>query len=199
MESSGGAIAASRTQIWRHAAYRGSPIESLKRRLYRPTFNGIQNAGDVGSLLTGNFTAYLGRGGQEFQLGILLPVVKSKLVIQGLPELQIGIYRRRMFGVTGEPTRVSLGLLYERHYKRTVSWYLRPLNYVRHRAELEGDPEASDFTVAFGMSVMPFFSVPNVLAGLAQRLRLRLGLRLDAKHWEPSLRRLEVGSTMYVR
>ena len=88
---------------------------------------------------------------------------------------------------------------YERHYKRTVSWYQRPLNYVRHRAELEGDPEASDFTVAFGMSVMPFFSVPNVLAGLAQRLRLRLGLRLDAKHWEPSLRRLEVGSTMYVR
>ena len=58
---------------------------------------------------------------------------------------------------------------------------------------------SSDVTLAFGISVVPFFSVPNVLAGLAQRLRLRLGLRLDAKHWEPSLRRLEIGSTMYVR
>ncbi len=192
-------VSASKTTIWEHSDYKGSPIWSLKRRLYRPTANGIQNVGDVVSLLTANYSAYLGSGGQQFQLGVLFPVIKSKIDIAGMLEAQFGLYRRRFFTGEDGPTRPSVSLLYERHHKRVFSWYARPFSYVKKRAEIEGDPEASDVVLGFGASVMPFFPVPQVLKGMAQRLRIRAGIRIDAKDWEPSLRRFELQTTMYVR
>lgn len=193
----GKTVSAAKDQIWRHPSFCTSPIEVLKRRLYRPTGTGIQNAGDVFTLFTFNFGATLGDGGQQFQVGFMLPTIKSKLVIPGILEPQIGIYSARFF--RGGPRTASFSLLYERQYRNTFSWYVRPINYVHDRARYDLDPDAGDFAMGFGISVMPFFPFPNFLFKTADQLRLRAGIRVDMRKWKPDPRRLELQSTFYLR
>ena len=192
-----GEVGTSKFQIWRHESFCGSPIEVLKRRLYRPTGTAIQNVGDVATLFTFNFGATLGDGGQQVQLGFMVPTIKTKLVIPGVLEPQIGLYSSRVF--RGGPRTLSLSLLYERHYRNTFSWYVRPINYVHDRARYDLDPDAGDFAMGFGISVMPFFPFPNFLFKTADQLRIRAGIRVDFRHWKPDPRRLEVQSTFYLR
>jgi hypothetical protein len=196
-KSKGHKVPAGKVQIWRHASFCRSPVDVLKRRLYRPTGTGIQNIGDVATLLTFGFAAYLGDGGQQFQLGMVVPVIKSKLVVPGVLEPQIGLYSSRAF--EGGPRRVSVSLLYERYYHNTFSWYVKPINYVKGRAELDADPEAADYAFGFGISVMPFFPFPGLLFGTADQLRIRAGIRVDVRRWVPNPRRLELQSTFYLR
>jgi hypothetical protein len=192
-----GKVGTGHFQIWRHAAFCGSPVDVLKRRLFRPTGTAIQNAGDVFTLFTLNFGATLGDGGQQLQLGFILPTIKTKLVIPGILEPQVGLYSARVF--EGGPRTVSLSLLYERHYRNTFSWYVRPINYVHDRARYDLDPDAGDFAMGFGISVMPFFPFPDLLFRTADQLRLRAGIRVDFRNWQPDPRRLELQSTFYFR
>jgi hypothetical protein len=192
-----GEVGTSHFQIWRHADFCGSPVTVLKRRLFRPTGTGIQNFGDVVTLFTLNFGATLGDGGQQLQLGFIVPTIKTKVVIPGILEPQVGLYSARVF--EGGPRTVSLSLLYERHYRNTFSWYVRPINYVHNRARYDLDPDAGDFAMGFGISVMPFFPFPNFLLRTADQLRIRAGIRVDLRHWKPDPRRLELQSTFYLR
>jgi hypothetical protein len=192
-----GSVGTGKFQIWRHAAFCSSPVGVLKRRLFRPTGTAIQNAGDVFTLFTLNFGATLGDGGQQLQLGFILPTIKTKLVIPGILEPQIGLYSARVF--EGGPRTVSLSLLSERHYRNTFSWYIRPINYVHDRARYDLDPDAGDFAMGFGISVMPFFPFPDLLFRTADQLRLRAGIRVDFRNWKPDPRRLELQSTFYFR
>jgi hypothetical protein len=194
-----GGKASAATAIWQHPEYEKSPIVVLKRRLYRPTLQGIQNAGDVASLVMFGYDAYLGRGGQQAQIGLVIPALPGKLSIPGYVEVQLGLYRRRLFGAKGEPSRPSLSVTYERYWRRTFSWYIKPFNWVFDRPGIEQDPEASDVSFGFGGSIMPFWPVPNFLGGLFSRLRIRAGLRIDARGLEPGFRRLELQTTWYMR
>jgi hypothetical protein len=187
--------------VWNHPDYRGSPIRVLKRRLYRPTFSGIQNAGDVLSLLTFNTSVAFGRGGQQAQVGLIVPALRGPIVIPGVLEVQVGAYGRRLHDgrLFGGPTHVSISALYERHYRRVFSWYVRPLDFVRSRGDLEKDPRSTDLALGFGGSIMPFFPFSDAVPFLSGRLRLRGGIRLDGKDWEPRLARFELQTTIYVR
>lgn len=195
----GGEIPVSRSLVWKHPEFDQSSVWTLKRRLFRPSFESIRNAGDVASLAIIGTNLALGRGGQEMQFGFVVPGRRFIFPIPGIVEPRIGLYRRRLLGADGEPTHVSFSLTYERHYKALFSWYVRPLNYVSGRRKLEGDPEASDFTIGFGGSLMPLFPFPNILRGVGQFLRIRGGVRVDSRHWEPRIRRFELQGLVYFR
>jgi hypothetical protein len=187
------------TAIWLHSEFERSPNMVLKRRLYRPTLKGIQNAGDVVSLIMFGFDAYLGRGGQQAQVGFVFPALPGKLSIPGYVEVTAGLYRRRLLGAEGEHSRPAFSITYERYWRRTFSWYVKPLNWVPDRAGIENDPDASDISFGFGGSVMPFWPVPDILGGILRTLRIRAGLRIDARGLEPAFRRLELQTTWYMR
>jgi len=189
-----------RSIIWEHPEFDGSAVWTLKRRLYRPSMHGIRNAGDVFGLLTMGVNASLGRGGQEFQIGFVVPGRRFIFPIPGVFEPRFGFYRRRLIGGPEfGPTHYSFSITYERHYKALFSWYAKPINYVSRRSFLEGDPEASSFGFGFGASVMPLFPFPQVLKGVGQFLRFRLGFRIDAPGWEPRIHRFEFQGVVYFR
>ena len=193
------------TRIWNHPDFKGSPIRSLKRRLYRPTVTGLQNVGDFGSLFFPAVSLNTGDGGWQTQLGFTVPVFGELFSIPGVLEVQVGrYYGHQLF--KGD-SRYSVSILYERHYRSLTSYYIRPIDYVHRRQELEGNSEPSDFIMGAGVSVMPFFPFPDLrLLGiplgalLSQHLRLRGGLRIDiGESMTPRLGRFEFQAVWYVR
>jgi hypothetical protein len=188
-------------RIWRSEYFNGDPTGILKRSLYRPAMNSIRNAGDVGSLLTFGFAATLGHGGQQFQFGAVVPVFGGFASVPGILELQGGVYRPRFFE-SGGPTRISAALTYDRKYKQFVSWYAR-VQYVGGRAEIERSAVARDLDFGGGISLMPLLPIrdmlPKFTRGLAQALRVRAGVRIDFRDWEPSARLLDIQLVTYAR
>ncbi len=188
-------------RIWRSEYFNGDPTGILKRSLHRPAMNAIRNAGDVGSLLTFGFGATLGHGGQQFQLGAVVPVFGSFGSVPGILELQGGVYRPRFFE-SGGPTRISAALTYDRKYKQFLSWYAR-VQYVRGRAEIERSTVARDLDFGGGLSVMPLLPIrdmlPKFTRGFAKAFRVRVGPRVDFRDWEPNARLLDIQLVTYAR
>jgi hypothetical protein len=183
-------------QIWRHPQYTGSPDAILKRSIYRPAGTAIRNFGDILGLLTLSYDVFFGPGGQQVQLGMVIPTANVPVSVSGVLEPQIGLYGHRLFSPF--PGNLSLALTYERKYRDAFSWYSR-LAWVNNRSSLEGDPLASDATVGVGISVMPLYLFPEMLPGISEHLRLRGGLRFDVNHGEPRVSRIELQSVWYMR
>jgi hypothetical protein len=199
-----GEVPLHRTHIWEDFEYRNSPTFMLKRYLYRPTQNGLRKfPSDHVALLTANADFYLGRtGGKQFQIGILYPPgTKSIMDIPGVLELQVGLYgiKAADFG----RNRVSLSILYDRHYRRFLSWYVRPVSWVRKRRAYERDSTASDVVLGFGGSMMPLLPLADKLSPpwrhFATTLRVRAGFRIDMMGFRPRPQRLETQISLYVR
>jgi hypothetical protein len=192
--------ASGRTRIWDHPDFTGSPIRSLKRRLYRPTATGLQNVGDYVSLLYAGVTAYTGNGGWQTQVGVVVPAT-GLVPIPGVLEVQVGRYYG--YQLFKGKSRYSVSVLYERQYRGLTSYYIRPIDYVHRRSELEGGSAPADFTMGAGVSVMPFFPFPDKpIVGplLSQRFRLRGGVRIDiGPSMTPRLGRFEFQGVFYVR
>ncbi len=188
-------------QIWRHGDYTGSPIRVLKRRLYRPTARGLQNVGDYASLAYGAFSVHSGGGIEQLQLGTVVPAF-GFIAVPGVVEVQAGAaWSDRLFNGTARP---SVSVLYERHYRSLFSWYLKPLDFVSHRGDLEGrtDGRRAEFSLSAGISIMPFFPFPDMkVIGplLSNRFRLRLGMRTDIAGWRPEVNRFEIQTILYAR
>lgn len=184
--------------IWQHPGYHKSPVDLLKRRLYRPTTTGMQNLGDYLSLLSIGYGEYLGRRASQIQLGITIPVFLKTLALPGVLETSFGKYDNRVLHQDSVKSRLSVGLLYERHYRAILSWWGKA-EFVNQRRSVEGDSLASNLSLGAGVSLMPLFFIPDRLPFFAERLRLRLGVRVDTRHWQPSVRRFEVQTLLYVR
>jgi hypothetical protein len=189
------------TRIWGHNDYSGSPIRVFKRRIYRPTARGLQNVGDYVSLFYPSYRFASGQGVRELHAGVVLPAL-ALVAIPGVLELQAGrAWNDRVF--SGE-SRLSWSVLFERQYRSLLSWYVRPLDFVSRRTELEGlaDGKHSEFAAAAGFSLMPFYSIPDlnpVTHFLSNRLRIRAGVRVDIADWRPNGSRFEIQTVLYAR
>lgn len=193
-----------RMHFWEDFEYRNSPTFLLKSYLHRPTQNGLRRfPADFLALLTGNVDFHLGSdGGKQLQLGILYPAgARALMEIPGVVELQVGFYGRE--AIDFGRGRLSLSLLYDRHYRRFLSWYIRPIGWVRHRGAVERDSTASDVVLGFGGSVMPFLlmadKLPPPWRHLATTTRIRAGFRVDMKDLRPNPQRVEVQVSLYAR
>jgi hypothetical protein len=193
-----------RMHIWQDFEYRNPPIFLLKSYLHRPTQNGLRRfPSDYLALLTGNVDFHLGSdGGKQFQLGILYPAgAKAIMEIPGVLELQVGLYGREAAQL--RRNRLALSLVYDRHYRRFLSWYIRPITWVRNRGGLERDSTASDVAMGFGGSVMPLLLIADKLPPpwrhLATTTRVRAGFRVDLKGLRPNPQRVEVQLSLYAR
>ncbi len=188
-------------RIWRSEYFGGDPTGILKRSLHRPAWNSIRNAGDLGSLLTFGFAGTLGHGGQQLQLGFVMPVFGGFAAVPGVIEVHGGVYRPRFFE-TGGPTRITASMLYDRKYKQFLSWYAR-VGYVKGRAEIERSPVARDLDFGVGASVMPLLPIrdllPGFTRGFAKAFRVRAGVRIDFRDWEPNARLLDIQLVTYAR
>jgi hypothetical protein len=115
--------------------------------------------------------------------------------------LQVGLYgiKAADFG----RNRVSLSILYDRHYRRFLSWYVRPVSWVRKRRAYERDSTASDVVLGFGGSMMPLLPLADKLSPpwrhFATTLRVRAGFRIDMMGFRPRPQRLETQISLYVR
>jgi hypothetical protein len=204
LDSRFGEVPLYRTHVWEDFEYRNSPTFLLKSYLYRPTQNGLRRfPADYLALLTGNVGFHLGSdGGKQFQLGILYPAgARAQVEIPGVVELQVGLYGREAAHLGRN--RLSLSLVYDRHYRRFLSWYIRPVSWVRHRGKIERDSTASDVTLGFGASVMPFLLVADRMRPpwrhLATTVRLRAGFRVDLHRFRPEPKRIEVQLSLYAK
>jgi hypothetical protein len=113
-------------------------------------------------------------------------------------EASFGKYDNRVLHRDSVKSRLSLGLLYERHYRAMLSWWAKA-EFVNRRRAVEADSLASNFSLGAGVSLMPLFFIPDRLPFVAERLRIRLGVRVDTRHWQPSIKRFEVQTLLYVR
>jgi hypothetical protein len=193
----------SRTHIWQDFEYRNSPRVFLKRSLYRPTFNALRKFPvDYAALLTTSADFHLGRtGGKQFQIGVVIPALTGILNIPGVLEVQTGLYGRKAHQLGRN--RLSLSLVYDRHYRRLLSWYVKPVSWVRKRRAYESDPTASDVVLGFGASVMPLLPMADKLndpwRSIATTLRMRTGFRIDMMGFRPRPQRVELQISLYSR
>jgi hypothetical protein len=187
--------------IWENTDYIQDPPDVLKAHLFRPSAEALPRFG-LKALMGTGYNMYFGTGGQEWQVALVVPGNPFMLSIPGVLEVQATFYRRRLFGDSPDGSRIGIGLLYQRHYKSTLSWYLKAA-MITTRAKLEGDPNASDVVLGIGGSLMPLFPIsdklPHWLKGVGEDIRLRAGFRLDAKHLQPRLSRFELGAMVYSR
>jgi hypothetical protein len=130
---------------------------------------------------------------------VVIPTSRSFLSVPGVLEAQFGWYRRRLARDPPGRERLAVGLLYERHYRSTLSWYAKA-SWLGKREAVEQDESATAMVFGFGASVMPLFPVAEKLGPfewLAEDFRIRVGLRLDMPEAEPRISRLELAGVVY--
>jgi hypothetical protein len=187
---------------WQHAEYRKSPVIVLKRRLFRPTLNGLQTAADWLSLLTLGLTSELGQAVWAVEPGAVVPVFLNSASVPGIIEVAIGMHRRGGSETSPNLSKGSLSIIYDRQYKGTLSYYLG-VDWLDDRRLIERDSSAGNVALRAGLSIMPLFPRPDLLGPvsgfLSTRLRVRAGAQVWVRRWKPSLGRLELRTLIYVR
>ena len=170
---------------WEHQSFRGKckggkscvgradPTEVLKAHLFRPNTYTVQMDGWKNLFLFGANAAPT--DGWELYTGIVLPAFRTQAVpvrFGGFVELHAGV----ACGWECRPVSPTFGLLYEAHRNSYVSWYASG-KWIPRRARVTDNPDAGEFTVSGGVSLLPWIS--DNMFRLANVVRVRAGLRLD--------------------
>jgi hypothetical protein len=187
-------------RVWVAGFYTSGPTLILKRSLYRPALKAVRNSADLAALVSPGVGLVPGRTAL-INANVLLPVFGRVVSVPGVAELELAArFRRRS---DGAGRNLLLGFLYDRHYKSAISWYAR-LSYLKDRALIQRIAGARDLDFGGGLSLMPLFPfVDNLqrfgLAGLAQKLRVRLGVQIDVRDWVPDATTLQWQFLFYQR
>ena len=185
--ANGDRLGATRHQIWEHRHYRLSPVLILKEHLYQPSFSAISTVGDVIDLITYGSSAYPGEGWGA-HVGLVIPTIRFPVRLPGLVQLQFGFVRDWAGNL---PSRLSLSVLYDSHYRELLGWYAK-IGYVKNREDLfpDGTDGPGDFTVSAGVTLLPWSWSQRRTAGvplLPHSVRLRVGPRVGLKGWDDML------------
>jgi hypothetical protein len=187
-------------RVWVAGFYTSGPTLILKRSLYRPAFKAVRNSADIAALVSPGLGLVPGRTAL-MNVNILFPVFGRVVSVPGIAEFELAAPFRRQSDGAGR--NLLIGLLYDRHYKSATSWYVR-MSYLKDRALIQRVAGARDFDFGGGLSLMPLLPfVDNLqrfgLAGLAQKLRVRLGVQIDVRDWVPDATTLQWQFLFYQR
>lgn len=166
-------ISAARHRIWAHDNYRKDPTRVFKAHLFRPVISDGR-AVDPLRLVTLGLKGFPGDG-YEIHAGFVVPAFRSQGIpvrINGFIETQMGWYRANFW--QGSKSSFDLTVVWEHNRSALFSWY-NGVSWIPRRAEVTGRPEAGDFGLSTGVSLLP---VINRGKGL-NVFRLRTGLRVD--------------------
>ncbi len=106
--------------------------------------------------------------------------------LPGYLEVHAGVYMRCTNLARGScynfaPKSFSASVVWDRHYSRMFSYYAQ-LTWVPERKAVDGDPEAADWTVSVGPSLLLLLG-PKKAPLFPHALRVRVGYRLDWRNW----------------
>ena len=153
---------------------KGNPAEVLKAHLFRPnTYTTALDGGLTNLILWGVRMAPV--DGYELYTGMVVPAFRS----HGLP-IRLGGFLELQAGVTcGWRCRAmspSFSVLQGSHWNAMLSWYVTG-SWVPRRAEVTQTPDAGEFSIGGGVSLLPSIS-PNTFQFI-NIVRIRAGLRFD--------------------
>jgi len=183
---------------WDHQSFRGAckkgkpcegkadPTEVFKSHLFRPNTYTATFDGWMHLLLLGAKGAPT--DGVEIYTGIVVPAFRSHglpVRLGGFLELHAGINfneccRRREFSP-------AFSLLQEGHRNSYVSYYVTG-SWVPRRKEVTGNPDAGEFSVGVGASLLP--KIWENTARIMNVIRIRAGIRFDPLHGKDILDRV---------
>jgi hypothetical protein len=171
---------------WEHASFRGkcdggkgcdgksNPTEVLKAHLFRPNTYTVEKDGWWNLLLYGVSGAQ--GEGYEVYTGIVVPAFRSNAIpvrFGGFVELHAGI---NCHWNKCKAASFTLGALYEAHRNAIVSWYAAG-KWVPSRDRVTDDPDAGEFALSGGVSILPV--IEENIFGPYNIVRIRGGLRVD--------------------
>ena len=136
--------------IWTHEHYVGSPNRIFKEHLYPPSVWSVVSFLEVTRLVTYGFGGVPYQG-YEFYGGVIIPRIPYIIDVPGLVEAQVGFALSSLGGP--RESALTLALQYESEYRQYFGWYTR-VAYMNQRDLITGDPDARDFTVSGGLSLL---------------------------------------------
>jgi hypothetical protein len=165
---------------WDHQSFKGvckggncvpDPTEVFKTHLFRPN---TYTVGFEDLILLGANAA--ATDGYEVYTGLVIPAFRNHgfpIRTGGFMELQIGA--NKSFHRNGDVSP-TFRLLHQGHRNSLVSWYVSG-SWVPRRPHVVRDPDAGEFSISGGGSLLPVLLTK--INGFPNVLRLRGGLRLD--------------------
>jgi hypothetical protein len=198
--------AATTQRPWEHESFRGKckqgedcegkadPTEVFKSHLFRPNTYTVQMDGGLRNLLLLGMTA-APTDGYELYTGVVVPAFRSHglpIRLGGFLELHVGVncgWRCRAVSPT-------FGILQEGHRNSIISWYVAA-NWVPRRPEVTARPDAGEFNLGGGVSLLPH--IDEHMFRLVNVIRVRAGVRFDPFEGKDLLNRVRWELQLAVR
>ena len=167
-----------RHKIWDHPLFRNDPTVIFKEYLFPPSHT------DLASFVSNRLTWGIGvvpGDASELYGGLVTRAGVAKLHIGGTFEFQGGIYASYS---SRTPLRGLVSVLYQRHYSRMTSYYVR-LAYRNERSVVFREGALADWTMSGGIALQLRIKPKNTfLNRITNAINARIGIQMDVRRFQ---------------